>query len=66
MSTHTPTRDGIVLLTPSDAARLANVSRDTIYGEVQRGALPAKHVGRQRRIDPTDFSHYLKSDKGIA
>jgi putative molybdopterin biosynthesis protein len=66
MSTQTPTRDGIVLSTPADAARLANVSRDTIYREIERGALPAKHVGRQLRIDPTDFRHYLKTDKGIA
>jgi putative molybdopterin biosynthesis protein len=59
MRTQTPSRDGIVLLTPADAARIANVSRDTIYREVQRGALPAKHVGRQLRIDPLDFRHYL-------
>jgi putative molybdopterin biosynthesis protein len=59
MSTQTPTRDGSVLLTPADAARLANVSRDTIYREVARGTLPAKHVGRQLLIDPADFSHYL-------
>jgi excisionase family DNA binding protein len=58
MSTQTPTREGIVLLTLADAARLANVSRDTIYREVARGALP-KHVGRQLRIDPADFRHYL-------
>lgn len=66
MRSRTQTRDGIVLLTPADAARLANVSRDTIYREVDRGALPVKRVGRQLRIDPTDFSHYLKSDKGMA
>jgi putative molybdopterin biosynthesis protein len=50
---------------PADAARLANVSRDTIYREVQRGALPAKHVGRQLRIDPADFTHYLKTGQGM-
>jgi len=57
---HTPTREGAVLLSPADAARIANVSRDTIYREVQRGALPAKHVGRQLRIDPVDFRFYLR------
>ena len=36
MSTQTPTRDGTVLLTPADAARVANVSRDTIYREIER------------------------------
>ena len=60
MSTQTPTRDGAVLLTPSDAARLAKVSRDTIYREIERGALPALHVGRLLRIDPDDFTHYLR------
>jgi excisionase family DNA binding protein len=47
------TRPG-VLLTPADAARVANVSRDTIYREIERGALPVRHVGRQLRIDPLD------------
>jgi putative molybdopterin biosynthesis protein len=59
MSTQTATRGGTVLLTPTDAARLAKVSRDTIYREIDRGALPALHVGRQLRIDPDDFRHYL-------
>ena len=35
MSTQTPTRDGTVLLTPADAARLANVSKDTVYREIE-------------------------------
>ena len=65
MDTQSATRTGAVLLTPADAARLANVSRDTIYREIDRGALPVKRVGRQLRIDPTDFSHYLKSDRGM-
>lgn len=62
MSTQTPTRDGTVLLTPADAAQIANVSRDTIYREIDRGALPVRHVGRQLRIDPHDFAHYLGRD----
>ena len=53
-------RDGIVLLTPADAARLANVSRDTIYREIQRGSLRVLHVGRQLRIDPDDLAGYLE------
>jgi putative molybdopterin biosynthesis protein len=52
------------LLSPAEAARLANVSRKTVYREIDRGALPALHVGRQLRIDPTDFRLYL--DKGGA
>jgi excisionase family DNA binding protein len=53
MSTQTPTRDGTVLLTPTDAAKLASVSRDTIYREIERGALPALHVGRCFVSTPT-------------
>jgi hypothetical protein len=32
---------------------VAKVSRDTIYREIDRGVLPALHVGRLLRIDPT-------------
>ena len=60
MSTQTRTRQGSVLLTPADAAALAQVSKDTIYREIDRGELPALHVGRLLRIDPQDFSVYLK------
>jgi hypothetical protein len=49
MNTQTPTRDGAVLLTPADAPRLAKVSRDTIYREIDRGALR----GRAARPPPT-------------
>jgi putative molybdopterin biosynthesis protein len=63
MSTQTPTRDGSVLLTPADAAELAQVSRDTIYREIDRGELPARHVGRQLRIDPDDFRAYLEREQ---
>ncbi|MDQ5832107.1 MAG: helix-turn-helix domain-containing protein, partial [Actinomycetota bacterium] len=47
------------MLTPTEAARLANVSRKTTYREVERGSLRALHVGgRLLRIDPTDFRHW--------
>ena len=63
LSTHTATRDGTVLLSPADAARLAQVSRDTIYREIERGQLPARHVGRQLRIDLDDFRAYLDRER---
>jgi excisionase family DNA binding protein len=47
------------MLTPAEVAELASVSRKTVYREIDRGALPALHVGRQLRIDPADFKHYL-------
>jgi excisionase family DNA binding protein len=63
MTTQTPPRDSTVLLTPADVARLAKVSRDTIYREIDRGILPALHVGRLLRIDPDDFAHYLARER---
>jgi putative molybdopterin biosynthesis protein len=59
MSTQTPTLDATVLLTPTEVARLAQVSRETVYREISRGELPAIHIGRQLRIDPTDLDQYL-------
>jgi putative molybdopterin biosynthesis protein len=47
------------LLSPADVARLAAISRKTVYREIDRGELPAIHVGRQLRIDPTDLNQYL-------
>jgi excisionase family DNA binding protein len=47
------------LLTPVDVARIANVSLFTVRREIERGALPARHVGRQLRIDPAEFQAYL-------
>jgi excisionase family DNA binding protein len=65
MSTQTPTRDGTVLLSPADAARMAQVSRETIYREIDRGELRARNLGRQLRIDPRswDLGHV---DQGSA
>jgi putative molybdopterin biosynthesis protein len=59
MSTQAPSRNNTVLLTPADVARLTKVSRETVYREIDRGELPAIHVGRLLRIDPTDLSRYL-------
>ena len=47
------------MLSPAEVAELANVSRKTIYREIDRGELPAVHVGRQLRIDPADLNQYL-------
>ena len=47
------------MLSPAQVAGLVNVSRKTVYREIDRGQLKAVHVGRQLRIDPTDFRLYL-------
>jgi hypothetical protein len=66
MSTQTPTRDGTVLLTPADAALVANVSRDTIYREIERGALPVRHVGRPAPNRPGRFLPLPRAwDRGV-
>ena len=62
MSTQTPTRDGTVLLPPADVAHLAKVSRETVYREIERGALRARRVGRQLRIAPSDLAAYLDGE----
>ena len=49
------------MLTPANAAPLANVSRKTIYREVDRGSLRALHAGgRLLRIDSTEFRRWLE------
>jgi putative molybdopterin biosynthesis protein len=58
--THTATQeDTRTLLSPAEVARLAAISRKTVYREIDRGELPAIHVGRQLRIDPSDLNQYL-------
>ena len=62
----TPTAtDARPLLSPREVAELANVSRKTVYREIDRGALPAKHIGRQLRIEPAEFARYLETDQGM-
>ena len=63
MSTHTATCEGTVPLSPADAARLAQVPRDTVYREIERGQLPAHYVGRRLRIDSADFRAYLDRER---
>jgi excisionase family DNA binding protein len=58
MSTQTVTREP--LLSPAEAARLANVSTKPIRRDIDRGALPSLHAGRQIRIDPEDFRRWLE------
>jgi putative molybdopterin biosynthesis protein len=58
---HTATPEDIPpLLTPAEVAQLANVSRKTVHREIDRGELPAVHVGRQLRIDTTELESYMR------
>jgi excisionase family DNA binding protein len=62
MSAQTATPDATVLLSVAEVARRAGVSRRTVYREIDRGALPARHIGHQLRIDPLDFGIYLRRE----
>ena len=59
MATQAAPEPPTTLLTPVEVAQMANVSLSTVRREIERGALRARHVGRQLRIDPDDFRSYL-------
>ena len=62
----TPTgTDARPLLSPREVAELANVSRKTVYRQIDVGALPALRAGHQVRIDRGDLARWLGSDKGM-
>jgi excisionase family DNA binding protein len=42
---------------------MAQVSRETIYREIDRRELRARHVGRHLRINPADFRAYLDRER---
>jgi putative molybdopterin biosynthesis protein len=63
MSSQTAPIDPDTMLTPAEAAQLAHVSKTTVYREIDRGELRARHVGRQLRIDPADFRAYLDREE---
>jgi len=47
------------LLRPADVAELLSVGRKTVYRLVDRGELPAVHVGSAVRVAPADLDAYL-------
>lgn len=47
-------------LTAAEAAKILKISKYTLYELVKRGELPAHHIGRQLRIDPTVLDSYLR------
>ncbi len=47
-------------LTAAEAAKILKVSKYTLYELVKRGEIPAHHIGRQLRIDPTVLDNYLR------
>jgi excisionase family DNA binding protein len=63
MHAQTATPDANVLMSVAEVARRAGVSRRTVYREIDRGALVARYVGHQLRIDPDDFREYLDGER---
>jgi hypothetical protein len=59
---HDPDRDTRGHRHPAFSSRGRAPRRDLAqdgYREIVRGELPAIHIGRQLRIDPTDLNQYL-------
>ena len=46
-------------LTAAEAAKILKVSKYTFYELVKRGEIPAHHIGRQLRINPSVLEQYL-------
>ncbi|AET66957.1 DNA-binding protein, excisionase family [Desulfosporosinus orientis DSM 765] len=46
-------------LTAAEAAKILKVSKYTLYELVKRGEIPAHHIGRQLRINPSVLEQYL-------
>lgn len=53
-------------LTAAEAAKILKVSKYTLYELVKRGEIPAHHIGRQLRIDPTVLDQYLRGTSGVS
>lgn len=53
-------------LTAAEAAKILKVSKYTLYELVKRGEIPAHHIGRQLRIDPTVLEHYLRGTLDVS
>jgi len=47
-------------LTAAEAAKILKISKYTLYELVKRGEIPAHHIGRQLRIDPTILDRYVR------
>jgi putative molybdopterin biosynthesis protein len=61
MTLTAPREDYTPLLRPAEAAARLSVTRKPVYRLIERGDLPAVHVGRQLRIDPSALHDYLRA-----
>ncbi len=56
----------MTLLTPQDVAMRLQVSRSWVYSAIQRGELPAVHIGRLPRIRESDLAAYIDGLGAVA
>ena len=54
-----------LLLSIADVARRCQVSEKTVRRWIDARDLVAYRLGRQWRVDPTDFRNFLKSRRSI-
>jgi excisionase family DNA binding protein len=56
---HAPRTNARPLLTPVEVAARLTLSRSTIYRLAEAGLLPAKRIGGQWRVDPSELEGWL-------
>ncbi len=51
--------------TTEEIAKMLKISKLTVYDLIKKGELPSYRVGKQMRVDKTDFEAYKQRAKGI-
>ncbi|MCJ8014639.1 helix-turn-helix transcriptional regulator [Paenibacillus sp. KQZ6P-2] len=51
--------------TTEEIAKMLKISKLTVYDLIKKGELPSYRVGKQMRVDATDFEAYKQRAKGI-
>jgi len=49
----------VLTITIADAAKALNISRPTIYKEIQKGRLKTFTIGRRRFVTPAALNDYI-------
>jgi excisionase family DNA binding protein len=52
--------DGVVLVTPEEAARRLSLGRTTVYVLISSGALASVRIGRSRRVPVVALDRYVE------
>ena len=50
------------LLKATEVAEILNISRSTSYQLIRSGQIRSVHIGRARRVRPTDLSDYISKN----